>query len=114
MVNYFHKLVLKTVQEVGASFYIMKFVFPSFKHLFDRKIVHFIITAQSQERTPFNHAFGQKIGAGFSRNPGCVSAFIHVDNVAGLRSCSAEGEIIDRGFFSVTRDTFTNVGEKKF
>lgn len=44
--------------------------------------------------------------------PTFLSAFIDVDNVAGLTSHSAEAEITEEGLFSVTRETFTNVGEK--
>lgn len=55
---------------------------------------------------------GQKPEAGSSVKPTFLSAFIDVDNVAGLTSHSAEAEITEEGLFSVTRETFTNVGEK--
>lgn len=79
MANYFQKLVLKTVQEVGANLYIMMFGFPPFKHLFGRKIIQ-IDTLLSQHRavrTPLNHALGQQTEAGSSVKPRCLCIYPH-------------------------------------
>lgn len=127
--NYFQELVLKTVQEVGFLYIIYVFyVYFLYYYLYYNFWFSSIQTSIWQKNDPDDTLLSQhrvkkehhlimpsakRQGHVLQWNPG-VSAFIHVDNVAGLRSHSAEAEIIEGGFFSVTRDTFTNAGGKSF